>query len=136
MSHILDLQVTEIPAELPIGLLPTSETGPTRMSFRSGRQSSVQTEPRRHIGTPEQQLWAGVLLSLYREIANAGPGCHALREIEEEGIVDLEIVASQLGLPQGFVVRLVEQALVEFQRRKRKKGLHMVVGEVVGEVRS
>ena len=70
---------------------------------------------------PEAQLWASVLLALYRELANGGPTCDAAKELEEAGIGDLELVASQLGMPKGFVSRLVEQAYAKWESRRGHK---------------
>lgn len=127
MTHILDTAFTQSESTnqaIPASLLSVSADQPARMSFRTGRSTStIQTERPTRPSTPEARLWAGVLLGLYREIALGGPDCPAARELRDEGQEELESIASQLGMPRGFVERLVERATETWEARKRKRGL-------------
>jgi hypothetical protein len=132
MTYILDLDAAEIATHsMPTAMLMPSQTDPHRMSFRSGRSAAAveSDRPARPV-LPEAQLWASVLLALYRELANGGPTCDAAKELEEAGIGDLELVASQLGMPKGFVSRLVDQAYGKWEsRRGHKKKVVNVAGK-------
>jgi hypothetical protein len=131
MTYILDLDAAEIATQsMPTAMLMPSQTDPHRMSFRSGRgAAAVESDRPARPVLPEAQLWASVLLALYREIANGGPTSPAMIELEQEGVEDLEMVAIQLGMPEGFVARLVAKGLEVWQSRRGHRKKAQVAGK-------
>ena len=86
MTYILDLDAAEIATQsMPTAMLMPSQTDPHRMSFRSGRSAAAveSDRPARPV-LPEAQLWASVLLALYREMPMVVQPVPAMIELEQE----------------------------------------------------